>query len=141
MRRYEFLEHTADVAARMYGRTLADLLVSAAYCMFAVLVAKKKNEGKAAVSEIRIKVSGESSEELLKNWLDELLYLFSTRRLVLHRAKSVSCSGGDVEARLLMDTFSAARYELKDEIKAVTYHELRVERINNRWRAHVIFDV
>lgn len=141
MRRYEFLEHTADVAARIHGRTLADLFVSAAYCMFAVLVAKKKNKGKAAVCEIRINAQGESPEDLLKSWLDELLYIFSTQRLILHRAKSVSCGAASAEARLLMDHFDAERYELKDEIKAVTYHELKVERIKDRWRAHVIFDV
>ena len=52
MKRYEFLEHTADVAVRVYGATLKELFTSAALAMFAVLVVKKENKiGRASCRE------------------------------------------------------------------------------------------
>lgn len=141
MKRYEFVEHTADIAVLVYGGSLKELFTSAALAMFSVLVGKKQNKPKAALKEISIKKEEKSLEDLLKAWLDELLFYFSTKGLVLHRIKSLVCTTDSFDAKVLFDTFDDEHYEIKDEIKAVTYHELKVEKIRNRWRAHIIFDV
>ena len=141
MKRYEFLEHTADVAVRVYGATLKELFTSAALAMFAVLVAKKSNRPAAVLKEVSIEKNEETLEDLLKGWLDELLFYFSAQHLVLHRIKTLSVSEDSVQAKILFDGFDPVFYETKNEIKAVTYHELKVEKIRNRWRAHIIFDV
>ena len=141
MKRFEFTEHTADIAVRVYGASLRELFISAAMAMFAVLVAKKANRPKADLKEIPIKKSAESLEDLLKGWLDELLFYYSSQGLILHRIKALECSEGAVEAKVLFEPMDKDFYEIKDEVKAVTYHELKVERIRNKWIAHIIFDV
>lgn len=141
MKRYEFLEHTADVAVRVYGGSLKELFTSAALAMFAVLVVKKENRPKVKLEEISVKIEEEILEDLLKAWLDELLYYFSSKGLLLHRIKSLDCSEEALEARVLLEPFDEQYFGRKDEIKAVTYHELKVEKIRNKWRAHIIFDV
>lgn len=141
MKRYEFVEHTADIAVLVYGGSLKELFTSAALAMFAVVVGKKQNKPKAALKEISIEKEEKSLEDLLKAWLDELLFYFSTKGLVLHRIKSLVCDDSSLSAKVLFDTFDDEYYEIKDEIKAVTYHELKVEKIRNKWQAHVIFDV
>jgi SHS2 domain-containing protein len=141
MERYEFLDHTADVAVRVYGATLKELFTSAALAMSAVLVAKKTNKPQATLKEITIRKQEETLEDLLKGWLDELLFYFSTQHLVLRRIKSLVCRQNAVEAKVLFSAFDENFYEVKEEIKAVTYHELKVQKVRNRWQAHIIFDV
>ena len=141
MKRYEFLEHTADVAVRVYGRSLTDLFESAALAEFAVLVEKTKNRPGASLQERRIRVAGETNEDLLKGWLDEMLFYYMTERLILSRVKSIGFEEGRLEGCVLFETFDDAYFSRKDEIKAVTYHDLEVKKVRNRWQAQIIFDV
>lgn len=141
MKRYEFFEHTADVAVRVYGGSLKELFTSAALAMYSVLVAKKGNRPRAVLKEVAILAKEEELEDLLKGWLDELLFYFSTEHLILHRIKALNIEDGALQAKVLLETWDKDRFEAKDEIKAVTYHELKVERIRNRWQAHIIFDI
>ncbi len=141
MKRYEFLEHTADVAVRAYGGSLKELFTSSALAMLSVLVSKKENRPAPVLKEVMIKKEEEELEDLLKSWLDELLFYFSSQRLILHRIKALVIKDHLLEAEVLLETFDEDYFESKNEIKAVTYHELKVERIRNRWQAHIIFDV
>jgi SHS2 domain-containing protein len=141
MKKYEFLKHTADVAACVFGRSLKDLFESAALAMFAVLLEKTKNRPGAVLTEKEISVCGEAPEDLLKAWLDELLFCYSVEHLVLVRIKSIDVDGKEMRAFVLFDAFDGEYYAVKDEIKAVTYHELEVKKVRNSWQAHVIFDV
>jgi SHS2 domain-containing protein len=141
MKRYEFLEHTADVAVRAYGGSLKELFTSSALAMFSVLVSKKKNRPAPALKEVIIKIEEEELEDLLKCWLDELLFYFSSQRLILRRIKALVIKDHLLEANVLLEVFGEDYFEGANEIKAVTYHELKVEKIRNRWQANIIFDV
>jgi SHS2 domain-containing protein len=141
MKRFVFVEHTADIAVLVYGGSLKELFTSAALAMFSVLVAKKKNRATSALRDVVIQKDEEILEDLLKAWLDELLFHFSTEHLILHRIKALNIDGTTLEAKVLLETFDGEYFESKNEIKAVTYHELKVERIRNRWQARIIFDV
>jgi SHS2 domain-containing protein len=141
VKRFEFIEHTADVAVRVFGGSLKELFSSAAMAMFAVLVEKKGNFPKQDLQEISVDKREETMEDLLKAWLDELLFCYATRQLVLTRIKTLECSEGELAGKVLMDRFDPVHYENKNEIKAVTYHELKVARVRNHWEATIIFDV
>ncbi len=141
MKRYEFIEHTADVAVKAYGGSLKELFTSSALAMLSVQVLKKKNRPDPVLKEIFIKKEEEELEDLLKSWLDELLFYFSSQRLILHRIKALVVKDHSLEAKVLLEAFDKDFFDSVNEIKAVTYHELKVERIRNRWQAHIIFDV
>jgi SHS2 domain-containing protein len=140
MKRFEFVEHTADVAVKVQGGSLKELFGSAALAMFSVLVAQKGNGPKGAMKDLDISKSEEKTEDVLKAWLDELLFHYETGHWVLHRVKSMSCSETAVEAKVLLEKFTPERFEIKGEIKAVTYHELKVEKARRGWEAFIIFD-
>jgi SHS2 domain-containing protein len=141
MKRYEFFGHTADIAVKAYGGSLKELFTSSALAMFSILVSKKQNRPETALKEVVIKKSEDAPEDLLKAWLDELLYYFSSEHLILHRIKSLDVGDGMLEAKVLLETLDKDYFEYGQEIKAVTYHELKVERKRNKWQAHIIFDV
>lgn len=126
---------------RIFGRSLKDLFASAAWAMFAVILEKTKNRPGAVLTQKEIVVAEERPEDLLKGWLDELLFFFSVEHLVLVRIKSIEIDEGRLRAVVLLDAFDREYYAIKDEIKAVTYHELEVRKERYNWQAHVIFDV
>ncbi len=141
MKRFDFIEHTADVAVRVYGASLKELFTSAAIAMYSILVAKKGNRRGAPLKEITVNKTEEALEDLLKSWLDELLFYYSSERLILHRIKTLEISEFTLSAKVLLETVDENYFDIKEEIKAVTYHELKVENVRNKWRAHIIFDV
>lgn len=141
MKRFDFIEHTADVAVRVYGASLKELFTSAAIAMYSILVAKKGNRRGAVLKEITVNKTEEALEDLLKSWLDELLFYYSSERLILHRIKALEISEFTLSAKVLLETVDENYFDIKEEIKAVTYHELKVEIVRNKWRAHIVFDV
>lgn len=141
MKRFELVQHTAGIAARVYGGSLKELFTSAALAMFHVLVAKRGNNPTSELKDIALSKSEEELEDLLKSWLDELLSCYSTQHLVLHRIKSLECTEEALEAKVLMDTFDDVRYEAKGKIKAVSCQGLKVEKTRNGWKAFIVFDV
>jgi SHS2 domain-containing protein len=140
MKRFEFVEHKAGIAVRVYGGSLNELFTSAALAMFHALAVKRGNHPKPELKDIALSKSGEDLQELMKSWLDELLSCYLTQHLVLHRIKFLECTEEALEAKLLMATFDDVRYEAKDKIKAVSCQGLKVQKLRNGWKAFIVFD-
>jgi SHS2 domain-containing protein len=138
MKNYELIEHTADVGVRVTAASLKELFQNAACAMFDIM-AEEVNPGVKETKKIQIKQTAGDADELLVNWLNELLSLSATKSLIFsdfaikkidsNNLKAV-VSGGDIK-----------NYKVNTEIKAATYHELKLEQSNSGWKAEVIFDV
>lgn len=137
---YEFFEHTADIGAVVRGATLPRLFENAARALFDLLCDRRTVRPRRTV---RIVVQGSSLEDLLVRWLSELLYRLETEDLVF---SSFAVERVD---RLLFrargtargETIDRARHRLRREIKAVTYHQIRLVRGRSAWRVRLVFDV
>jgi SHS2 domain-containing protein len=79
MKRYELIEHTADMGLKAYGRTLAEAFANAAYGMFAIIA--ELDEVKE-VETRRVEVDADDAESLLFEWLNSLLYYFDVEGLI-----------------------------------------------------------
>jgi SHS2 domain-containing protein len=123
MMRYEVLEHTADLMVRAHGRTLKECFENAAFAMMDQIV-----DASAArpLEQVDIEVEGENHEDLLYNFLSEVLFIFDAQRMVLGKFE-VTLLPGRLRCRAWGEPFDRERHEPKQEIKAVTYHELRVD--------------
>ena len=77
---YEIFEHTADVGIRVRAAALADLLADAARGLFSLIVANL--DAVQPVQEVEFRIAGQQPDDLLFDWLAELLYTFETRRLL-----------------------------------------------------------
>lgn len=133
--RYEELDHTADVGIRAHGATLDELFAAAAAGMFSLVADLRKVR---AVGEVEVRVKADDLEALMVRWLSELLFLHETQRLLL-KEFDVRIDGTSLDARARGETIDKKRHELKLNIKAVTYHRLRVDR--KAGLAEVIFDI
>ena len=137
---YEILGHTADVRIRVSGDDLAGLIRGAVLGMASLIADTNNIEGRDSVA---VEASGETPEELIVHLLGEVLYVHYTRRLVFSDAEVEVPDDGALRARctLLGEAYDPARHELGYDIKAVTYHDLKIESTGDRLSAEIVFDV
>jgi protein archease len=136
---FKYLEHTADAEFVAYGRTPDEAFVNAARAMFGLVV----EPSKVRQTESReITLTAGSLEDLLFDWLSELLYLSEVDRLVFSNFEVRITKNGEywLNAKARGEQVSP-RHEVFLHIKAVTYHDLRVEKRNNVYEAQVLLDI
>ncbi len=135
--RWEHFPHGADIGIRGVGPTMASAFEQVALALTAVLTDPSSVASKETV-EIRCEAS--TADELLYDWVDTLIYEMSTRG-VLFGAYDVKIDGFRLRARALGETVDRARHEPAIEVKAPTYTELRVARVDDQWVAQCVVDV
>ncbi len=132
---FELLEHTADVGVRARGETLAEVFEQATLGVLDIVGSFRPGDG----GEVRLSVEAPDLGALLVGWLDEVLYLQETRDAVV-RAISVD----QVDATTAAGSVCLSPRgdeQLGTAVKAVTYHQLKVEPAPRGWLAEVYVDV
>jgi len=137
--RFEFFDHTADIGVRVRGATLEELFRHAAAALYEVMGEWKKS---APTKQKSVVLEAGSVEDLLHDWLAELLFEFSARGVVYDELEISELSPCCLKATLRGGPVDWEKSEPRAEVKAVTYHQLGVEqRSDGSWEATVIFDV
>ena len=135
---YEVFEHTADLGLRIVAPDFVTLLADAACGLFATIIANLDEV--RPVEMIKLRIAGKQRDYLLFDWLSELLYTFETQRLVLAQF-DVRLSDDGLEATAHGEPLDPERHILAHEVKAITYHGLKVEQTPTGWQAEVIVDI
>jgi SHS2 domain-containing protein len=135
---YETFEHTADLGLRARAADLNTLFAEAGRALFSVLVEDLDAVG--AAEPLEVHVEGDEPDYLLFDWLKALLYHFEVEHRLLVRFE-VDVRPGGLSATAWGEAFDPARHELAHEVKAITYHGLRVEQVPDGWLAEVIVDI
>jgi SHS2 domain-containing protein len=135
---HEVFEHTADLGLRIRAASLERLFEEAAAAMLALSVANL--DAVAPAQSVTFELSADCYEDLLRDWLAELNFTLGTRHLVCSRF-AVQLDGTSLRATAWGEPLDPARHQLAMEIKAVTYHGLKVERTEDGWLAEVIVDI
>jgi len=135
---YEIFEHTADVGLRARAADLEGLFEEAARALFSVIVADLQTV--RPVQQVPVLIEAANTDDLLFDWLAELLYTFETRGLLLAEF-DVSVDEAGLRAIASGEPIDRDRHQLQTEVKAITYHQLKVERDQTGWLAEVIVDV
>lgn len=131
------IEHTADYALRIHGRDYSDLLENAARGLYTLIGPKDANKAAAEPSERRVVLEAEDEEGLLVEWLSELAYWVESDMFVGSDISIVDVSGSRLEASVR----GRAAGGVDRLIKAVTYHDLEIEKTPYGLTATVVFDV
>jgi SHS2 domain-containing protein len=136
---YETFEHTADLGLRVRAADLDGLFADAARGLFSLMIANLDDV--RTVEQVSLGVVGAELDYLLFDWLNELLFIFETQRLVLVEFH-VQVAESSVQATVRGEPFDPARHHAEHEVKAITYHELKVEQQQDGgWLAEVIVDI
>ena len=134
----EVFEHTADIGLRVRAADLNGLFADAARGLFGLIVENLADVRPTQAEQIQ--VEGTHREFLLFDWLNELLYRFDTRHFVCSEFK-VTLTATGLDAKVRGEPLDPSRHRLDHEVKAITYHELKVEQSPEGWLAEVIVDI
>ena len=137
MRRFELIDHTADIGIVAYGSDLKEAFANAAYGMFTLIA---DLEGTGQDFRRKINLQAPDQETLLVDWLNELLYLFDVEHAIFSRFDIKELDQTHLAAQAYGEKVDKSRHQLRTEVKAATYHSLKVER-NDGCRVQVILDV
>ncbi len=138
MERFRILEHTADVGFEAFGETRQEVFANAARALFHLIV---DLETIAPRQEASLSVQGSDPAALLVNWLSELLYLHDAEGWVFSDFAVHSIEEKSLAATARGERFDSGRHQAKMMVKAITYHQLSLERTPEGWRAQVYVDI
>lgn len=140
--KYKIIGHTADIGITAYGKDLPELFINVALGMMKISVEVFKclsvegEESKEVIS-----ITAVDREHLLVKWLQELLFLFNSKRLVPRKFKINFISEKSLSAGVCAVPFDTKKFEVRHEIKAVTHHNLSIKKVSGQFNVTVIFDI
>ncbi|MGC9316508.1 MAG: archease [Armatimonadota bacterium] len=133
----ESIEHTADLAIRIWAPDLAGLIEQAAEGMIDLIVAERME----AEGTVEVEGEGSTPEELLVDCLREVLLLIELEGLVPVEVQVGTVEQGRATLTVGVVALEQARETLQEDIKAVTYHGLEIDESDDVLQAEVVFDV
>lgn len=137
---FEVIEHTADVGLRVEAAQLDELFATAAQGLFSLIV--DNPQAIEPRETVRFELDAEDREGLFVDWLRELIYRFETEQWLFCKFQ-IELADGDrrMRADCRGERADWSRHQPDNELKAVTYHGLRVAPVPSGWEAEVIFDI
>jgi SHS2 domain-containing protein len=140
---FEPVEHTADVGLHAWGRTLEELFTQAGLGMAALLTNPEKVEAR---ERREVDLPADDLEQGLIGWLQEILYLYEVGRFVPAAVEVALVTPARVRATVIGEPLDRGRHESRADIKAATYHDLKIRSFRDaaggvRFDTVVIFDI
>ena len=136
-KKFEFLEHTADIKFRAFGKTLEEVFENSALAIFNILY-DKNVKGKKSY---KITAKGNDFESLLYNFLEEFLILFDSKNFLPSKIKNLKLNEKDFRIEAEVSGDDAKNYKIGVHIKAITYNEMFVKKNKDKYTAQVVVDV
>src|SRR3990172_1517899 len=137
MPKYTIIDHTADIGIDVFGDTLQDLFSNAGFALFDIITDLSTVECKVKHS---LNIIGVDKEQLLVNWLSELLFLHDVKNLLFKNFCVNQLSDYQLNADVSGEVFDEKRHIIKTEVKAVTYHNLSIIQKDQQWKTRIIFN-
>lgn len=136
---FEYLEHTADVMFRAYGKTAEEMLCNAASALFQAMV----DPTTIAAQEIwTVELEGDDLDDLAYRWLSEIIFLFETESAVFSTFSLQLKQDGKMRlyGKIGGERIDLGRHAFENEVKAVTRHKFGIKK-NQIWCIQVVLDV
>jgi len=137
-KKYRITKHQAELAVRISGSSQADLFANSAFALFDVMTDLTAIEIK---ERIPLEVEGSDCDDLMVNWMRELLYLYQGSGYLLKEFRISDVKDTIVKAEVCGEKVDPDRHDIKQEIAAVAFHKSRMEKTGNQWIAQLIFEL
>ncbi len=136
--RYKYIDHTSDLGMEIFGKDLAELFANGLFAIFDNTL----NLDTVEINETKsIELSAQNTEDLLMDWLRELVYIFATEYFIAKEIKSINIAENRLSVEIAGEKFDANRHKIKIEIKTPTYHMFKINKTGQGYSVTVIFDV
>lgn len=123
---------------KVFGTDIKSLFTNAGLALFDLIAGMNYRH---APMTYRVSAKGEDWPDLMVAWLRELLYLWTGKELLVQSIDIDAVLPYAVSADVCCTRFDPNRHDIKHEIKAVTYHQIRVDQTTGGWESTIIFDV
>jgi SHS2 domain-containing protein len=134
----EFLDHTADGGILVQAPDLKELFARAAWGMFSLVT---DVDTIRPVERSRFRIEAGDLSALMVSWLSELNYRHVTEHRLFGKFSIIEIGEKWLFAEVEGERLDPTRHKIFTEIKAVTFHDLRVERDDRGWKTQIIFDL
>jgi SHS2 domain-containing protein len=134
---FEILDHTADVGIIAYGTDLSQAFANAARGLFSLITDLDDVE---EILHRDAELTATDEENLLVEWLNELIYQFDTEGIIFKRFDIIRLDNTRLKARGYGEKVNKSKHKLKIGVKAATYHMLKVDK-GDGCRVQVLFDI
>jgi SHS2 domain-containing protein len=138
MERFNIIDISGDVGLTAFGGSLQEAFINAAIGMYSLMTGL---DAVALTKTIYVSVENQSPDGLLVSWLNELIFHFDAYGFIGKKIDIKEFSEKRISARIAGEEFDPERHEGKLLIKAATYHQLKIEKKEERWEISVIFDI
>ena len=135
---YEVLEHPADIGFRAHAPTLPRLFEQSAVALLSIAADPAAAEPR---TEFPLSAEGGGLEPLLVAWLSEVLFWFDSGRAAFREFHIRELSDTALVAAGLGEPRDPSRHRSRLIVKAVTWHQLKIERRGDVWTAQVYLDI
>lgn len=136
---YKLIDHTADLGVEVWADSLEGLFVEAAKAMFSEISGDL--DGIEAKDEVILRISGETLEDLLVEWLSDLLFYFDTAGFLFSKFEvTINSDMKSLEGKAIGERLDPEKHKIKSHIKAVTYHQMNIKEEGGKWKTEIIFD-
>jgi SHS2 domain-containing protein len=135
---FRILEHPSDLGIEAWGPDLAEMFRQSALALTSVIVDPTSLD---AVEQRVLNIQGSDTENLLVRWLSEILYLYDGEDFLLAEVGIQNLDAYSIRAVLLGERVNATRHRFRTDVKAVTYHQLKVVAEPGNWLATVFLDI
>lgn len=136
---HELFEHTADLGLRVRADDLESLFAESGLCLLCAMVDNPDDVRADQVINVAIPSTSEL-EHMLIDWLRFLLQTAEEQR-ILYSKFVLEFSDSGLSGTAWGEPIDTSRHLLSREVKAITYHDVKVGREGSGWIAEVIVDI
>lgn len=137
-KRYRITPHQSELAVKIFGSSQAELFENSGSALFDVIT----DPGKVDIKDrLPLEVEGTDRDDLLVNWVRELLYLYQGSGYLLREFRTLELGDKLVKAEVCGEKIDPDRHEIKQEVVAIAYDKSRMVKTGDQWTAQLIFEV
>ena len=137
-KKYRVIRRSSELSLRLSGDSLAQVLADAGFALFDLLVDLTAVEARESVT---LEVEGLDNDDLMINWMRELLYEYQASGFVLKEFEIREAGEFFVRAEARGEKYDPDRHEEREAIGAVDERLSHLGKMGSQWTAQVGFEL
>ncbi len=137
-KKYRTFNRSSDLAVKIFGNSQAELFANSGFALFDLMTQIENVEVK---EHMTLEVEGADRDDLVVNWMRELLYLYQGSGYLLKEFVVQEVKDTYIRGEVSGEKFDPDRHEIQREIRAVVSHQSRMEKTGNQWTAQVVLEL
>lgn len=136
--RYRIIRSSPDLTLKIVGKTQAEVLANSAFALYDLMTDLEKVQEQ---DHLPLEVEGIDDDDLMVNWMRELLYLYQGSGYLLKEFEVHEARDFYVRAEGRGEKFDPDRHEIQKDIRTVVYRQCRMGRTGDHWTAQISFEL